>query len=304
MSTNLISESIQLTKINDLNTLVEHRSTYNMEQCELNVYETYQPAENVKLRFNDFIFTSMLRGKKVMKLAGKEKFDYYPGESVIASPGEILNIDFPEANMASPTQCIALCINQDIINQTLGLLNEKYPKIELNDEWKISSDHFFLFNSSELAAATNNIIRLARDNSLVKDTLGELAIKELLIRLMQTQARKLFEDSKLETSHRLAHIIRFIKENIREKITIDMLSKKAYMSKPHFFRCFKQELGLSPVEYIMNERINFSKQLLVKNQSITDVAYNSGFSNVNYYIRAFKVSEGITPKKFQQNVIS
>ncbi len=298
---------IKLTPYNDLNTLVENRSVFTLEHCELNVYETHKASENVALKFNDFVFTSMLRGKKIMHLPGRDKFEYYPGESVLASPGEMMYIDFPEANEATPTQCIALSIGKDMISNTIALLNERFPRAEDKDEWNISEEQFYLLNNQELARSINNVMQLAMSNSHVKDTLAGLALKDLLVRLMQTQARKLFEEnySFLATSHRFAHVIAFIKDNIYEQITVDQLSRLAYMSKPNFFRRFKQEFGLSPVEYILRERIKFAKRLLTQNATtIADTAYHSGFNNVNYFIRVFKALEGITPKHFQQSVFN
>lgn len=91
-------------------TLVENRSVYTMDACELNVFETHQRAKEVNLQFGDWVLTSMLRGKKVMHLAGRPGFDYLPGESVIVPPHELMKIDFPEAGKETPTQCLALAI--------------------------------------------------------------------------------------------------------------------------------------------------------------------------------------------------
>ena len=94
-------------------TLVENRTAYSFDMCELNLFETHQSAENVNLVFNHFVLTSMLSGKKVMKLPKRQAFDYLPGESVILPPGELMNIDFPDAKRQSPTQCIALTISDE-----------------------------------------------------------------------------------------------------------------------------------------------------------------------------------------------
>jgi len=214
-----VPKPVTLTNIRHLDTLVENRTVFTLEQCELNIYETHRRSENVALHFNDFVFTSMLRGKKVMHLPGHEQFDYLPGESVIMPPGKTMNIDFPLASEETPTQCIALSIDQKIIKDTLNYLNEKCPRAGQHETWEMTTGQFFLFNNHELTGAVNNIVQVARDNNNIKDALAGLALRELLVRMMQTQARQLFElnYSVLSATNRFAHIIAYIKNNIHER---------------------------------------------------------------------------------------
>jgi AraC family transcriptional regulator len=286
-----------------LTTLVENRSAYTLENCELNVFETHQSARQVNLVFSDLVLTSMLRGKKVMHLFDKQGFDYLPGESVIVPPNEVMKIDFPEAGRDNPTQCIALAISQEQIQTTVGLLNERFPKVERNAQWKIDREVFHLVNNQELADIINRFIRISiNDKTAEKDIIAGLALRELLIRLMQTQARQLFELNykSMASQNRFAHIIQYIKENIREKMAIENLSDKACMSRASFFRKFKEEFGYTPADYVLRERIRLAKEYLCDPvNSVTQTCYMAGFQNLNYFIRAFKKEVGITPKVFQ-----
>lgn len=298
---------IPTTHERSLFTLVENRTAFTLEQCELNVFETHQQAEQVKLVFPDLVLTSMLQGKKVMHLFGEQGFDYLPGESVLVPPNEIMKIDFPEARNDNPTQCIALAISSDHIQQTMNLLNEEFPKTETHYSWKVDETMFHLTNNQELADIINRLMRISiKEQHRQKDVLANLALKELLIRLMQTQARSLFEKNykKLNTDHRFAFVIGFIKENIREKIDLNKLSDKVCMSRANFFRKFKEELGHSPGDYILKERLRLAKEYLrhPKN-NITEVCYMAGFQNLHYFIRAFKKETGHTPSSFREQVL-
>ncbi len=300
-------QKVPLKDERSLLTLVENRSTYTLENCELNVFETHQKAYNINLCFQDLVLTSMLRGKKIMHLFDKPGFDYLPGESVLVPPQEVMKIDFPEAKADNPTQCIALAISGEVIRNTVDMLNEKYPKAEATNEWQVNGEQFHLSNNQELAEIINHFIRIStKDTTKEKDLIASFALRELLIRLMQTQARQLLESNyrQMSASNRFAHVIEYIKTHIREDIKMDLLSEQACMSRSNFFKSFKRELGLSPNEYILKEKIKLAKEYLKDSANqVTQACYMAGFNDLNYFIRAFKKEVGLTPKAYQQKFV-
>ncbi|WP_116789085.1 AraC family transcriptional regulator [Flavobacterium psychrotrophum] len=289
-----------LTVERSLKTLVENRTVYSLDNCELNLFETYQESILVPLKFNDLVVTSMLRGKKVMHLFDDPEFEYLPGETVIV-PGNVeMKIDFPEASVQNPTQCLALAIDHDKINDTLHFLNERYPKQD-SFGWRLNHENYFFYNNTELAATLNKLIRECMGTSVTKDALADLALQELLVRIVQTQTVQQSNTGKLTDSNSpIVAIAEYIRANITAPVNLKDLSEKACMSTTSFYRYFKRELGMSPIEFILNEKIKHAKQLL-KNPGIqiNEVCFMSGFDDCNYFIRLFKKHEGITPKQYQ-----
>ncbi len=299
----IIPKPLALKPLRDLQTLVENRSVYTLNRCELNIFETHQRSEQVRLCFKDLVLTTMLRGKKVMHLFGNQAFDYLPGESVIVPENEEMIIDFPEADTENPTQCLALAVDAEMLKETLDLLNEKYPKIEARDSWHMDPSCFHLHNTLEITGAIDRLVHVTRENNQAKEVLANFTLKELLVRLMQTQARYLILDNctKHLTTHRFAYVVAYIREHLSEPITVDKLSDLACMSKPNFFRYFKRELGLSPIEFIIRERLGQAKKHLADPlMPIAEVCYRAGFSNPNYFFKLFRKHEGITPKAFRE----
>ncbi|PWK18155.1 AraC-like DNA-binding protein [Arcicella aurantiaca] len=287
----------------DLITLVENRTVYSLNNFELNIFETNQQSEDVRLKFNSFVLTSMFRGKKVMHLFDQEGFEYLPGESVIVPADEEMVIDFPEADFSNPTQCMALAIKSEQIKETVNLLNEKYAKIEEHDSWKIDLDTFHLKNSFEVTNTIDRLVKVSTETNTAKDLFANFMINELLIRLMQTQARVLIVDNykKYANTNRFAFVIQYIKEHITEKLSIEKLCDLACMSKANFFRQFKRELGITPVDFINQERIKIAKELLSDTHNdISDACFKAGFSSTNYFFIIFKKYVGVTPGKFKE----
>jgi len=301
---NLVSP-FNLSGKKELRTLVENRKAYTLNQCELNIYETYERSELVPLTFTDLVITSMLRGKKVMHLFDKPGFDYLPGETVIVPPNVTMTIDFPEASQTNPSQCTALAINQQEICGTLDFLNENYPRAN-NELWQLNYQQFHFFNNYELAQLINKLISISTGDVLTKDVLANLTLKELLIRIMQMQNLHVIKDNlnQLSAGNRFAYILQYIKAHLTEKLSIDTLSQMAYMSKASFFRAFKCELGVSPVDYIIKERIHLAKQFLQNPYcSIADACFKAGFNNQHYFSRAFRKIEGTTPSIYKARIV-
>jgi AraC-like DNA-binding protein len=291
----------ELTQQNQLVHLVENQTVFNLNNCEFSIYETHKAAFNVKLHFETMAFTAMLRGKKHMKLENKTGyFDYFPGESVLVAPGETMVIDFPEAD-ETPSQCISLSLNPEFIEESLNHLNYHSPKTDETSQWNIELDEYFLFNNPSLASATHNIMRIAMDDNSQKDIMADFALKELLIRLMQTQARNMVEKNRSKHKSRISFVADYIRKNLHEKLSVDSIAKLAYVSKSNFFKMFKDELGTSPNEFILQERISRAKELLAGNNSIKETAYQTGFSDTNYFTRVFKQWVGVTPKNYQKS---
>jgi AraC-like DNA-binding protein len=153
----------------------------------------------------------------------------------------------------------------------------------------------------ELAGTINKLIKECMGDSITKDAIADLTLQELIIRIIQTQTAKRFEDEKfIDSNSPISPSIDFIKKNIRESISLKDLSDKACMSTTSFYRYFKRELGMSPIEYILNEKIKHAKKLLSNpNIHVNEVSYASGFEDCNYFIRLFKKYEGVTPKQYQ-----
>ena len=96
-------------------------------------------------------------------------------------------------------------------------------------------------------------------------------------------------------------MIDLIKANLTEKIKLKTIADRSGMSASSMYRLFKNELGISPVEFILMEKIKIAKQYLSdKHVYIKNVSYEAGFEDSNYFIRVFKQYEGITPKQYQQ----
>lgn len=291
-----------------LTTLVENKTTYNAEYAELNIYETHTFAEKVALTFNFPIIASMLTGQKVMHLKGMPAFDFCPGESVVMPANQEMIIDFPIATIDNPTQCLALGIDHEKINEVAHHFNERVKIQSEEDDFSLDEIPAHLTNNVEVNYLVERLIRTFTQNNKSKDILVDLMIQELIVRLLQTKAKYSILNDKdgLFSDTRIGMVIKYIKNHLTEKnMNVEMLAKKAHMSSSHFHKKFKNTLGVSPIDYINSEKIKFAKKLIKDNKNlfISEVAYKAGFNNVSYFNRQFKKLEMITPHQFKTSLI-
>ncbi|QGQ94828.1 AraC family transcriptional regulator [Paenibacillus psychroresistens] len=93
---------------------------------------------------------------------------------------------------------------------------------------------------------------------------------------------------------------KYMQENYRHKLLIRDLAKNMGFNECYFTRLFKRIAGTTPHEYLMRLRIDKAKQILKQtDKSITDVAYDVGFENVNVFIRDFKKYTETTPLRYR-----
>lgn len=295
---NLLKNVPSVDKSN-LTTLVENRMVYTLQDFEVNVFETFQESKLIPLVFDDLVIINMISGRKVMHVEGKSSFDYGPGETLILAEHCKMEIDFPEAKFEKPTQCTALAVGESIIDEVLEYLNEFSPKSLGDLEWKLNLDVFHLSNSPDLVHLTDKLFTVCLGDSIHKDALAGLILKELLIHIMQIQGLMMLEGSKERNKTPSDYIKEYIKQNITEKLTVDHLAKEIHMSTTTFFRYFKREFGITPVDYIIRERLKQAKDLLRQGKSIKETCYASGFTDVSYFARVFKKKEGVTPSEYR-----
>jgi AraC-like DNA-binding protein len=102
-----------------------------------------------------------------------------------------------------------------------------------------------------------------------------------------------------------ANLVNEIKSELREmldkKITLSQLANRHHISIELLIRIFKKTLGISPIQYLIQMRIDEAKQLLLLSQDpIATIAEKVGFEDQLYFSRVFKKKVGITPSQFRK----
>ena len=98
----------------------------------------------------------------------------------------------------------------------------------------------------------------------------------------------------------ICDILIYINNNILDKITIESLEKRFFYNRYYIMKLFKQEIGLTLIEYINSIRIyNSIMQLKNNNYSLTNIAFRNGFYSLEYFSETFKHITNANPRLFK-----
>lgn len=108
--------------------------------------------------------------------------------------------------------------------------------------------------------------------------------------------------AKQETNGRLFTFVydakNYIDQAFLEKINLESIAREAKLSEYHFLRLFKTVFNITPYQYILKKRLEYSKILLQQRYSVQDIALLTSFADSAAYSKAFKSAFGCTPKQF------
>ncbi|WP_162012084.1 GH39 family glycosyl hydrolase [Streptococcus sp. S784/96/1] len=108
--------------------------------------------------------------------------------------------------------------------------------------------------------------------------------------------------------NRIEEIKNYIDVNFEKELTLTNLAQRIFVSEQYLSKIFKEEIGIGVSEYIIKRRLEKVRRYLTETElPITDIAFESGFSNINSFNRLFKKYQGVTPSVYRnetkQNVI-
>lgn len=109
------------------------------------------------------------------------------------------------------------------------------------------------------------------------------------------RARARFSD------YRVRRSLRLMQEHFTEELAMDQLARDVGLSRPHFFKLFKKQMGITPNLYLNTLRAEKAiKDLMTTDKSVTDIGLELGFSSQASFTRFFATNVGIPPSEYRR----
>ena len=158
-------------------------------------------------------------------------------------------------------------------------------------------------NERQLRHANDLLYRLTAETNNCNPGYRVMAtgfFMELTVFLSRCYSEKSAEGS-LELL-RIGDAIAHIETRYAEKISLEDLAQKAHLSARHFQRVFHKYVGRSPIDYLLHIRIDKAAELLQNtNHTITEIAFDCGFTDSNYLTRYFRKITTQTPGQYRKS---
>lgn len=126
---------------------------------------------------------------------------------------------------------------------------------------------------------------------------------KLIYRLYQASASSSAEGENKTANAVITQVVTYINDNLASDLSLNALAKRYSFSPTHFHKYFKSATGKTLREYVEHQRITKAiNQLVTTNMTLTQIAYECGFSSQAYFSFAFKRSTGKTPREYAKEI--
>ena len=169
---------------------------------------------------------------------------------------------------------------------------------ELRDRSQFKCKH--TLNTAQLDEASGLLRKILREEEEQSSGWG-MMVRTLLQELFIMLARSYSNTSKIQSQKmiRLTRMMQFIEQNYAKELTRDRIMHEGMTSNAVGTRIFKELLGKTPFEYLIQTRIRHAMELLKNTDaSISDIAYECGFHDSNYFSLQFRRNIGLSPREF------
>ena len=162
----------------------------------------------------------------------------------------------------------------------------------------------YCFRTSQLTSITESIRELIRLNAQVtehSDIISSHLIVSILTMSVTGCQKYAAHKAPTGTREKLYQILTYINEHFTEPVNLDSLAGHFYISKYHLSREFKKEYNQTIIQYVLNKRITYAKELLrFTDMNIGEVARKCGIGDMNYFNKAFRKVEGSTASEYRR----
>ncbi len=218
------------------------------------------------------------------------------GDLVIVPEGELHKSTYPQRGF-SEQYC--LCFKDNNLEWLKDIIGEEI----VNASLKMGVISIPVKRRDYVEALMKKMLFESKEQDILSAAFIKIGLIELLLFIIRCQRFEQNVIKEIDVDNQLMQqIATYIYNNYNQKITLEHMADKFHISKSYLSKKFKSVTGFGFKEYLVNVRIkNACTLLLDTNKSITDIAFECGFNDSNYFGDAFRHVKGMSPNKYRRN---
>ena len=270
--------------------------------------------QNIKYHSDDFKIVSSGGIISHQERAFHEAIEiklFYEGRSMIMIDSDVIVAEVGDITVANPYEihanivndaysgkCYSLIVDLDFFSDTgIGDIDLRHLILAKHHRF-----NHIIRNNRRMGEIIMRIREEMQDKKEYYRTIVANLIAELFALLLREEASRETPVEKKQDYTRRGDVISAALQKIfsdySRPITVDELSELCNISKYHFCRVFKQHMGVTVTQYIVNYRISLADSMLKnENLSIKSIAETCGFGDVSYFYQCYKRIKGCSPGK-------
>lgn len=223
------------------------------------------------------------------------------GQNLTARAGDLIFVNPLEVHSLTseygqPYLHRCICLDCDLIGD--DYISEQFRCGELAMPWLISRENPHNGQMCRWFEEIYNIVFLDEETA----SLEIPALVSLMTAYMLKKQIVRDNRSKKENTVFCDRVLQLISECYASEITSKQAADALNFNQSYFCRAFRKNFGMTFSDYLNSYRVNVSKQLLEEKKTIAEVAIACGYSNPEYFSRAFKKYMGIGPTQYKKSI--
>ena len=184
---------------------------------------------------------------------------------------------------------------------------QKYVKPVISDP---AFSGLFLNRSIPWQQTMISHIRRAWEVCVKEEELYEIAARNELsecigmIQRNRPLSSNMYSEKFLRQNARMKIMLKYMQQHFDQTITIRQIAESASVSESECMRCFRQTIGVTPIAYLKNYRLQCAAEFLKTTDApITVIGSQCGFQEMSYFTRSFRQMYGCTPSQYRKDTV-
>ncbi len=166
--------------------------------------------------------------------------------------------------------------------------------------WEIIPTMFIPTHQEDLRRIYSRLIGISAPD-INEDPATPWLLAELIHLLVVDSLCERTTNSSHPSPNSMEPVCQYIQLHYQRELTLDDLASTVHLNKNHFARKFKQQIGISPIEYLISVRLKNARDLLLtSSNSVKNISFDCGFRNQSYFNYAFRKQFGETPGEYRK----